>query len=238
MPFFSFFAALAGAFLLVLPAHAGTARSIVVVGHASVDVDPDVAYLSMGIQALDSEISAASASVAARVAALLELTRELGIPDAQVSTAAAEVRPQYDYDGRREEGPRLIGYVVRRQLSIRLDDIERIGRLTEGVLRVGVNDLSPARFDTRRRGELEREALAIAVRDAKDRAEAIAAAAGVRIGSPRRLSAQPVRVPGPLAMRAEAMAVPAEETYQPGRIRIEASVEADYELLTGQEPVE
>lgn len=207
----------------------------VVEGRAAVDVAPDLAYLSAGVEARDPEVQAAAARVAAAVGRALAFTRELGIPDEHVSTAAAEIRPEFDWDRRDPRAgnsPRLIGYVVRRQITVRLEDIEQIGRLTEGLLEAGVNSLSNAAFDTSRRAELEREAMAQAVVDARRRAETLAAADGVRVGRARRLTALHMTEPryGRMAMAAEAGGG-AAETYQTGEIRIEARVQAEFELL-------
>jgi uncharacterized protein YggE len=182
-------------------AAADDAYVVEVEGHAVIDTAPDLAWISMGVEARDPDVQAASARVAEGVRQLLALTRGLGIPDEHVSTAAATIQPQFDWDRRDPgagQGPRLVGYVVQRQIGIRLDDIELIGRLTEGAVAAGVNNLSGAVFDTSRRDELEREALGMAVRDARRRAEALAAADGVTVGRARRLSAFRAG-PGPVA---------------------------------------
>jgi uncharacterized protein YggE len=221
---------------LACPALADDAFVVVVEGRAAIDVAPDLAYLSMGIEARDPDAQAAAAQVASGVGRVLAFTRELGIPDEHISTAAAEIHPEFDWnrpDGRAAEAPRLIGYVVRRQISVKLEDIEQIGRLTEGLLAAGVNSLSNAVFDTSRRDELEREAMGRAVADARLRAETLAAADGVSAGRARRLTSMRSAVPmvGRLTMAAEAGGGGAEETYQTGQIRIEARVQAEFELV-------
>ncbi len=231
--------ALLGVLVLAGPARADEPHVVAVEGQASVETAPDLAFLSMAVEARAPEVPAASASVAEGVARVLAFTRELGIPDEHVSTAAASVRPEFDWDktgSRQAEGPRrvVIGYYVRRQITVRLEDVDRIGRLIEGVLAAGVNHLSDAVFDTTRRAELERQALGQAVEDARRRAEAIAAADGARVGKAQRLSAHHAIIPrGPAMMRsAEAMAVAPEQTYQTGDIVIEARVQAEFELLS------
>ena len=227
---------LLGALCLASPALADDPYVVVVDGQATIEAAPDLAYLSMGVEARAPGVQAAAASVAERVERVLALTRGLGIPDRHVSTAAASVRPDFDYRGNnRPDGPRLIGYVVRRQITIRLDDLDLIGRVTEGALEAGVNSLSDAVFDTTRRAELEREAMGRAVADARSRAEAIAAADGARAGKARRLTAMRGGGPRPQMMMREAAAMAADqavETYQTADLRIEARVQAEFELLT------
>ena len=228
---------LLGALSLVSPALADDAYVVTVDGHASVDVDPDIAFLSMGVEARAKDVGTAAASVAERVDRVLAFTRGLGIEDRHVSTAAASVQPEFDYRNSANRppggGPLLIGYVVRREITIRLEDIGLIGEVTEGVLDAGVNSLSNASFDTTRRGELEREAMGKAVVDARRRAEALAAADGVRVGRARRLTAHRVATPRQPMMMAEARmaADAAPETYQTGQIRIESRIQAEFELI-------
>ena len=95
--------------------------------------------------------------------------------------------------------------------------------------------MSDAVFDTTRRMELEREAMGRAVADARSRAEAIAAADGARAGKARRLTAIRGGGPRPQMMMREASAMAADQaaqTYQTADLRIEARVQAEFELLT------
>jgi uncharacterized protein YggE len=83
------------------------------------------------------------------------------------------------------------------------------------------------RFDLKDRAGAEREALKLAVADAKGRAEAAAAGAGLRLGSVLRIEEQGERrvVPMPM-MRATAMAAPAQAPtpVEAGQIEIVANV--------------
>jgi uncharacterized protein YggE len=226
---------LLGALCLASPALADDPYVVVVDGEATIEASPDLAYLSMGVEARAPDVQAAAASVAERVEKVLALTRGLSIPDRHVSTAAASVRPEFDYRSNQPDGPRLIGYVVRRQITVRLEDLDLIGRLTEGALEAGVNSMSDAVFDTTRRAELEREAMGRAVADARGRAEAVAAADGARAGKARRLTAMRGAGPRPQMMMRESAAMAADQaiqTYQTADLRIEARVQAEFELLT------
>lgn len=226
---------LLGALCLASPALADKPFVVVVDGQATIEAAPDLAYLSMGVEARAPDVQAAAASVAERVDKVLALTRGLDIPDRHVSTAAASVRPEFDFrNNSGPEGPRLIGYVVRREITIRLENLDLLGRVTEGALEAGVNSMSDAAFDTTRRAELELEAMGRAVADARSRAEAIAAADGAKAGKARRLTAMRGGGPRPQMMMREsmAMAAAADETYQTADLRIEARVQAEFELLT------
>src|SRR5690606_41228399 len=66
-----------------------------------------------------------------------------------------------------------------------LRDLDKLGPLLERAFDLGINQVSEPQLDSSRRRELEREALAKAVEDARLNAQAVARAAGARLGAPR-----------------------------------------------------
>jgi len=222
-------------FLMVIApgfAAADEARTVSVDGRAEIVTPPDKATLRMGIEARADTVEAARDQVSDTVTRFLKLTRGLTIPDEQVSTAAAIVRPDYDWNPQTRER-RLLGYTVTRELVVELTDLERLGQLTESALALGVNQVDPPVLDTSRRTELERQALAEAARDARERARSLAEALGARLGDIRTLqAAASFRPPTPVArgmLAAEADA--GAETYQAGQITVTGSVSASFDLV-------
>ncbi len=211
---------------------ADEARTVSVDGRAEIVTPPDKATLRMGIEARADSVQAARDQVSDTVARFLKLTRSLKIPDDRVSTAAAIVRPDYDWNPQTRER-RLLGYMVTRELVTELTDLEWLGQLTESALELGVNQVDPPMLDTSRRTELERQALAEAARDARDRARALAEALGASLGEVRTLQASAsFRPPMPLArgmLAAEADS--GAETYQAGQITVAGSVTASFDLV-------
>jgi hypothetical protein len=187
----------------------------------------------MGVEARAADVKTANQEVVATVRRMLQMTREIGIPDERVSTAAALVNPDYDWNPETRER-RLLGYVVTRQLVIELHDLEQLGQVTESALKLGINQLDPPVLDTSRREAIEREALAEAALDARRRAQALAEALGADLGDVRTLQAgssfsPPVPMARGMVLAAEADS--GAETYQPGQITIRASVSASFDLV-------
>lgn len=202
-------------------------------GHGEVDVAPDVAWLGFGVSARQPTVAEARDEVARGVARLIALARDAGLEDEHIATAAVSVRPEFDWHPETRER-RLLGYVVTRQVTLRLNDLSRLGEMTEQALALGVTEASPVTFDTSRRAELEAEALAAAARDARAKAQVMAAALGVSIGAPVGIEAgQDGSMPRPMMRMAmaEADAMGGAETYQAGLIRITATVTARFALV-------
>lgn len=219
-------------------APAGEAPGLVTTsGEGRVEVAPDIAWLSFGVSARRPTVEAARDAVAEVVAAVIALARETGLGDKDIATAAVSVRPEFDWDPQTRER-RMLGYMVSRDIQLRLEDLSRLGEVTEAALGAGVTDAAPARFDTSRRAEIENEALTAAARDARARAEVLAAALGASVGSPVRISAAGALPPPMPAARGEMLmaadAQSAAQTYETGRIVVTARVTAEFRLLANQ----
>ncbi|MEJ2513872.1 MAG: SIMPL domain-containing protein [Gammaproteobacteria bacterium] len=227
--------------LAAAPVAAETSRRLVTTtGEARLEVAPDIAWLSFGVSARRPTVQEARDEVAGSVERLIRLARDAGLQQEDIATAAVSVRPEFDYDPETRER-RMLGYVVSRDVQLRLKDLDRLGPVMEQALGLGVTDAAPPRFETSRREEIERQALAEAAQDARDRATVIAEALGGRLGAPVHVSAGGrSRPPVPVARAGTMLAAEAgggSETYEPGRILVTATVSADFEFTPGEAPL-
>jgi len=205
---------------------------ISVTGEGEVKGMPDMAYVTLGVEARKPTLAEARAQVTAAVERVLALTRELKIDPKFVDSSQLQVQPEYRWNEKDSQRV-LLGYVVSRQIEVELRDLERLGALLERSVSAGVNVLGGARLDSTRRKELEREALTKAVDDARLDAEALAKAASARLGPVYSLSASMALPFQPKYMERAAMAAQAdaaEQTYAPGEMKFVANVSAQYEI--------
>jgi hypothetical protein len=221
---------------VVQGAEAERPRTISVSGQGEIQAEPDRALLTLGVESRKPKLEDARAEVTKSVEAVMKLTRDLKIDSKYVRTTRINVQPEYNWDGNARER-NLIGYFVSRQVEIELRDLEKLGQLLEKSIDLGVNQLGDPRLDSSKRHELEREALAKAVADAKLNAEAVAKAAGARLGAPRTISASSGFVPPPMPMmnarlaKAEAAADGAAGSYQSGQMGFNGTVQVEYDLI-------
>jgi uncharacterized protein YggE len=210
-------------------------RTVNVSGMAEVSAEPDIARVSLGVEARRPSLADARAEVVAAVDRVLALTRDLKIDPKNVNATRIQVQPEYRWNENDRERV-LLGYLVSRQIEVELKDLDKLGTLLERAVDAGVNQVGDPVLDSSRRKELEREAMTKALEDARLNAEALARAAGVRLGAPRTLSASgsapPVPMHRDMIMVTAAKAAP-EATYQPGDMKFSASVNAEYDLVVG-----
>ncbi|MBT8091328.1 MAG: SIMPL domain-containing protein [Gammaproteobacteria bacterium] len=209
------------------------ANTVSVTGTGTVSALPDRATVQMSIVSRAKELDVAQAAAAKVTTAILALTDRLDIERNKVDTTGATVRPDYRWNRETEE-QELRGYIAERQMHVRVDDLDRLGKLVEGAVAAGVNQVSPPQLDSSRREALHREALAMAAGDARANAEVLAKALGAKLGDPISIADGSV-IPGPpvpqVRMATAAMESDSAATYSAGDLTFTARVSAVFELV-------
>jgi uncharacterized protein YggE len=211
-------------------------RTVNVSGMGEVAAEPDLARITLGVESRKPSLAEARTEVNSTIDRVLKLTRDLGIDPKHVNATRVQVQPEYSWNPKDRKRV-LLGYLVHRQVQVELRNLEQLGPLLERAVDVGVNQVGDPALDSSRRKELEREAMSLAVQDARLNAEALAGAAGVRLGPVRSLNGSASGPPMPMfraqVAMADAAAAPPEATYQPGEMKFNANVNAEYDLLVG-----
>ena len=210
-------------------------RLVSVTGSGEVKAQPDMAYVTLGVEARRPGLAEARTEVNAAVERVLALTREFKIDPKFVDSTRLQVQPDYRWD-EKESRQVLLGYVVSRQVDVEVHDLDRLGTLLEKAVSAGVNQMGGARLDSSRRKDLEREALTQAVADARLNADALARAAGARLGPVQSLNANgsppmPMYAQRGMVAAAPPMGDAADESYQAAEMKFSANVSAQYELI-------
>ena len=219
--------------LVMTAVHADdTIRTVTVDGKASITAAPDLAHVSMAVQARSLDLGQARERVVSVTREFLDFCDAQGIDASRIRTTGLTIHPQYRWN---EEANRqeLQAYVVRRQLDVEIIDLDQLGTVIEGAADVGVNEVSQPQLASSREDDLHREALAAAARDARSNALVLAETLGVSLGPIVEITAQrqPGLRPVPMMERVQlASADGAAQTYSAGEIRFEANVSARFEL--------
>ncbi len=222
--------------LLASADESASPRTVSVSGSGEISAEPDLAHVTLGVESRKPTLAEARAEVAASVERVLRLTRDLRIDPKYVNATRLQVQPEYNWN-EKDRKRVLLGYLVSRQVQVELRDLEQLGPLLERAVDLGVNQVSDPTLDSSRRKELEREAMTRAVEDARLNAEALARAAGMKLGSVRTMNGSASGPPVPMyrarmVMSDAAAAPPApEESYQAGELKFGASVGMEYDLV-------
>ena len=197
---------------LSAPVHAAD-RQIAVTGEGRVAVAPDMATVSFGVRREARAAGQAMTAASEAAAAVLATLADAGIASSDIQTTRIGLDPRYQHsnDG---SPPRITGYIASNDLSVRVRDLDGLGAVLDRVVTDGANSFTGIAFGLADSGSREAEARAMAVRDARARAETLAEAAGVALGPVRTITeAGGVSASQPMLRGAmmEAAAVPVAE---------------------------
>lgn len=188
-------------------------QSIVVVGRGSASVNPDVAVLNVGLEVRSDTPGEALAAVSSRADAVTRAARDQGVEDQDLQTRGLSISPHWD-----KQSNRLIGYTATYDLVLRIKEIgssaqviDTIAAASGDAFRLGGLELVVSSTDAARK-----EASVRAVEDARNQAQVLAAAAGVRVGrvlsiSENEFPSRPFRTPAFLAAAGPAIEVGSRE---------------------------
>ncbi len=132
--------------------------------------------------------------------------RTAGIPQARIQTSNLSVQPVFAPPRpEQRDGQRITGYRVSNTVSVRVEDLTKVGPLLDALVRSGANELFGVLFSVADPKQLLETARRNAVADAQGRAQTLAAAAGVRLGSVLAMHEGQADIPRPMLRSAQAM---------------------------------
>ncbi len=175
---------------------------VVTGGEGIVKAVPDRAFVTITAESRAANPRDAQNRNAEQMKPVLAKLRAAGVPEDAIRTTSYELHMEYDWV-RERRVPK--GYVARNSVEVRVDEIEKLGELLGIAVSAGATDVGGIRFDLKNRDKLERDALRLAVQDARARGEAIADAAGQTIQGVLRIEEQGVSAPPPVPMMRQAM---------------------------------
>lgn len=207
------------------PAPPPARPAVVTSGEGVVKRAPDRAWVQVTVESrARSPREAQKLNAAAMSAVLQKLKSAGGLPGDAIQTRAYDLQPEYDYANGKQT---LRGYLARNSLEVRVDDLPRLGEVLDVAVSSGANAVGNIRFDLKDRDAAEREALRLAVDDARKRADAAASGAGLQVErvvriEEHRMVETPPR-PVMMAMRAKED-VAAQPPIEAGELEIRAGV--------------
>lgn len=208
--------------------------SITVTGEGKVFAPSDEATISFGVRTVRSTASRAMGDNSIATNKTIDALRGQGLTDEEIKTGNISLFPQQDW--REGRAPQIISYTAENRIIIKTKKLDKLGAIIDSATKSGATDVSELRFQLSEDNAAKQEALKIAVKNARKKAEALAKELGVNVGKPIVLSegVQPVPVVpyrDELVMRAEfandkAMSTP----VMPQDIQVNAEVSVSFTM--------
>ncbi|OQA40048.1 MAG: 26 kDa periplasmic immunogenic protein precursor [Chloroflexi bacterium ADurb.Bin325] len=215
------------------------ARTITVVGRGEVKVQPDIATTTVGVDVQAGTVEAAVAQAQARMDAVLDALKGLGIASADIQTSnfsinfersmGVEPVASTDQPESGEFKPVPGFYRVSNMVTVTIRDLDRVSEVLDTAVKSGANNIWGLSFGLDDTDALEVQARAAAIRDARERAESLAELNGVVAGGVVSISEIIGNQNSPLYMAAEGRGgggMPA----QPGEVTFSTQIQVIYAI--------
>ena len=210
------------------PAAEGTLLSVSAQAEAS--RAPDVASLSTGVVTRAADANAALRANAEQMAKVMAAIREAGIAEKDTQTTGINVNPDYQYAD--NQPPKITGYQASNNVSIKVRDVSKLGRVLDALVASGANQVNGPSFEIDEPEAVYDEARRAALEKARQRADMYAKSLDMRVKRIVSISEgggfQP---PRPMMMKAMAMDAREQSSpVSPGETTLSANLDVVFEL--------
>jgi len=160
------------------------ARTITVVGQGSARIEPDVARVSIGVEAMAETVADAVEENKTKMTSILAALEETGVAEKDIQTMHYSIQ----FERYPEPMPRVSGsesgepkpqYRVSNMVNVSIRDLDKVGGVLDAVVEAGANNIWGVSFGLEDPKAAQTEARSNATADALARAEALAELNGV-----------------------------------------------------------
>jgi len=158
-----------------------------VIGTSEVRVVPDRAVIEVGVEKQDPRASLAKHAEDAAARKILAALRANGIDEKDVQTTYLSLQQQSSYVKKQ----RVYYFVASQTMSVTVRDISKLDTLLEALVRAGGNRIDSIEYEVSDLRKYRDQARDLAVKAAREKAEALAKALGQDIGRAQQVEEVP-----------------------------------------------
>ena len=161
---------------------------ITISGTAEVRVAPDEILINAGVEIRNENLDQARRQHDDRMKSVLAFLKDSGVPRKDVQTDFINLVPDYGNEWGHAPTKTPI-YVVRKFIEVRLNNVTNLEAILTGMLNAGVDRINNVEFRTTQLRKYRDQARAMAIKAAKEKADALCAELGVKRGKPLNINA-------------------------------------------------
>lgn len=172
-------------FVVQAQVYTNQANVVSVTGDAEIKVIPNQVVLSLGVETRDRNLAVARVQNDTAVRSVLDAIARFQIDPADVQTDFIQVNIRYQSSAETV----VDHYVVEKSIAVTLKDVSKFEPLLSAVLEAGANHIYNVEFMTTELRKYRDQARALAAKAAIEKANDLAAAAGLKVvGKPMNVS--------------------------------------------------
>lgn len=205
--------------------------TISVNGEGVVEVAPDRATISLGVVTRDKNAAKVQNDNAKIANEIIKSVSALGIDKKNIRTGNYSFHQYFRNDNNRRVAD---GYEANNTVIVIVDDLNLVGKVIDAALANGANNVDSLEFGIKDKSKLQNEAIRLAVRDARAKAEVVAAELGKNIIGVLNVSVNSGYISAPRASKMFMADMAAENSVatpiESGMLNCSASVHVDFEI--------
>ena len=161
-------------------------RTLNVVGTAQEALDPDIAYITIGVHTENKDAKAAVDSNNVQAQKVIDALKGVGVAVKDMRTNNFSIYPQDEWG---PDGAKIGSkFVVDNTVYVTLRDLDKVGDILTVAVEAGANSIYGVTFDVADKTKALEAARAKAIENAREQAEELAKAAGVELGDIQSIS--------------------------------------------------
>lgn len=172
----------------------GQYREFAVSGEGKIVSVPDVAQFTFSvISEGGKDLAALQKENVSKTNKAIDYLKENGVDSKDIKTQTYNVEPRYQYSSCTSPSPysgtsvcpppSIVGYTITQVVSVKVRDFSKTGDVLSGVVNNGANQVSSLTFTVDDPTAIQNQAREEAIKEAREKAEAIAKAGGFKLGA-------------------------------------------------------
>ena len=158
-------------------------NTIAVSGLGKVKAVPDTAIVTLGVIAQGKDAKEAQNMAVDKINKITAFVKSLGIAKEDITTTQASINPRYNYESGQSK---IVGFDSNQNVTVKVRGVDKsadvVGKLMAGAVDNGANQVYGSQFTIDDPDALQQEARKAAIVKAKEKAEELAKAAGIKLG--------------------------------------------------------
>ena len=210
-------------------------RKVITSGAGLIKVEPNMAQLTMQLEAINKDGGAAKSDVHARVNRFIKALKALNIEETAVIASTLQLSPNYEYHNKKRQ---FSGYRASRNIDLTLNNLEQLNQLMDVALKSGIDQIGHIELKVANEQQYRQQAQLQAIADSQQKAAALAKAYGATLGPILQIEYQgsAVRYPQPsfgmkTMSRSANMEQAAPGRYLHDKIQFNDHINVIFELL-------
>ena len=156
---------------------------ISVSGTGKVTAVPDVAVISLGVVTQGKDAKEAQSVAAEKINKITAFVKSLGVAKEDIATSQSSLNPRYDYQGGQST---IVGFDSNQMVTVKVRGIDKnadtASKILAGAVDNGANQVYGSQYTIDDPDNLKQEARKQAIEKAKQKAQELASAAGIKLG--------------------------------------------------------